>query len=418
MFTKHIKAGLIGVAALGTAAVAASGPARADTMKFALIEGLSGPFAANGQAALREYQFAADHFINAKGGVAGGHKVEFIGLDNKTSPKESLIQLKNAIGQGARYVFQGNSSGVAHAIIDGVNKHNERNAGHEVLYLNYAAVDPALTNEQCSFWHFRFDPNADQKMYAVTEVIKARKDIKKIYLIGQDYSFGKAVAAAARTYLTEKRPDIQIVGDELHPIGKVKDFTPYVTKIKAAGADAIITGNWGSDMVNLARAANAVGITADFFTYYAAGTGITAAIGEAGKGRIRVVSEDHTNPPMNQAWEDYVKAFKAKYPDTDLIYPRVATAVAMLANAMDKAKSVDPIKVAKALEGMNYTRLDGTKLTMRASDHQIQMPLNISVHTNEGITWDYDKSGYGMRVESTIPTDKTTLPTTCKMQRP
>ncbi|MCW8951431.1 MAG: branched-chain amino acid ABC transporter substrate-binding protein, partial [Rhodospirillales bacterium] len=327
MFKKRIIAGIFGLAAMSAGASDAS----AETIKLALIEGLSGPFAANGQAALREYEFAADYFINSKGGVNGGTKVEFLGLDNKTSPKESLIQLKNAIGQGARFVFQGNSSGVAHAIVDGVNKHNERNPDEKVLYINYAAVDPALTNDSCSFWHFRFDPNADQKMFAITEVIAKRADIKKIYLIGQDYSFGKAVAAAARLYLSQKRPDIEIVGDELHPIGKVKDFTPYVTKIKASGADAVITGNWGSDMVNLARASVDVGVTADFFTYYAAGTGITAAIGEAGKNRIRVVSEDHRNPPGSSAWIDYMKAFKAKYPENDLVYPRVATAIAMLA---------------------------------------------------------------------------------------
>ena len=410
---KQIKSGLLSLAILGAASTSAS----AETIKIALIEGLSGPFAANGQAALREFGFAINQYINGKN-VAGGVKVEFIGLDNKTSPKETLVQLKNAIGQGATYVLQGNSSGVAHALSAGVAKHNKRNPGQRILYLNYAAVDPALTNDKCNFWHFRFDGNADMKMAAITDVIKNRADIKKVYLIGQNYSFGKAVAAAAVKYLGEKRPDIEIVGNELHPIGKVKDFTPYVTKIKASGADAIITGNWGSDMVNLARSANSVGITADFFTYYAAGTGITAAIGKAGKNRIRLVSEGRHNPVRTDAWENYMNAFMDKYPKNDVIYPRAAHTIQMLAKAMNKAGSVKPIKVAMALEGMKHTTLDGDDLVMRASDHQLQMPLNISVHTDENIKHDYDKSGFGTYVESTASRADVTLPTSCKMKRP
>ena len=413
MLKKQFKSGLLSLAILGAVANTAS----AETIKIALIEGLSGPFAANGEAALREFGYAIDQYINGKN-VAGGVKVEFFGLDNKTSPKETLVQLKNAIGQGATYVIQGNSSGVAHALSDAVAKHNERNPSQRVMYINYAAVDPSLTEDKCNFWHFRFDGNADMKMSAITDVIKGRKDIKKVFLIGQNYSFGKAVAAAAVKYLGEKRPDIEIVGNELHPIGKVKDFTPYVTKIKASGADAIITGNWGADMVNLARSANAVGITADFFTFYAAGTGITAAIGKSGKGRIRLVSEGRHNPIRTDAWENYMQTFINKFPNKDLVYPRAVHTIQMLANAMNKAGSADPFKVAMALEGATLTTLDGDDMVMRGSDHQLLMPLNISVHTDENIKHDYDKSGFGTYVESTASRAETTLPTSCKMVRP
>ncbi|MGO1119260.1 branched-chain amino acid ABC transporter substrate-binding protein [Rhodovibrionaceae bacterium A322] len=393
-----------------------AGTASAETIKFALIEGLSGPFAANGQAALREFTYATDKYINEKGGVAGGTTVEFIGLDNKTSPKESLIQLKNAIGQGAQYVFQGNSSGVANAISEAVAKHNRRNPDKPVLYINYAAVDPALTNKKCNFWHFRFDGNADMKMKAIAQQLKDRDDIKKVYLIGQDYSFGKAVSAAAHKYLAEIRPDIEIVGDELHPIGKVKDFTPYVTKIKASGADAVFTGNWGSDMVNLAKASNDVGLDVDFFTYYAAGTGITATIGEAGKDRIMVVQEGERNPTRTDAWDAYLTDFKAKYKDNDLLYPRVVYAIKMLADAMDKAGTTEPEAVALALEGMEHTTLMGNDVVMRASDHQLMMPLKIAMHTNDGIQWDYDGSGYGLKTVGSIPISEVDTGTTCKMK--
>ena len=269
----------------------------AEEVKIAFIDPISGPFASTGSNGLHQYQFAADQVVNEKGGILNGTTFKVDGFDNKASPQDSLIQLQVAIDQGYKYIAQGNSSGVAHALTDAIEKHNKRNPDNRVLFLNYSAVDPALTNDDCNFWHFRFDANADIKMDVLTDVIAKDESIKKVYLIGQDYSFGKAVAAAANSMLKEKRPDIEIVGDELHPIGKVKDFTPYARKITASGADAVITGNWGADMLGLGKALVANGYTGPLFTYYAAGSGITAAFGEAGKDVIRLVTEGQVNPP-------------------------------------------------------------------------------------------------------------------------
>ena len=133
-------------------------------------------------------------------------------------------------------------------------------------------------------------------MDALTDVMAQNKELGKVYLIGQDYSFGKAVAAAAVRDLSSKRPDIEIVGNELHPIGKVKDFTPYARKIVSSGADAVITGNWGSDMVGLGKAIIEAGFEGPIYTYYAASNGITRTFGEAGKGSIYLVGEGFQKP--------------------------------------------------------------------------------------------------------------------------
>ena len=249
-------------------------------VKVAFIDPLSGGAAATGILAQKTHQFYIDA-INAAGGI-NGEKIELMSFDNKVNPQESLIQLKKALDEGARYVVQGNGSSVALAITEAVLKHNERNPGKEVLFLNYAAVDPALTNEKCNFWHFRFDADADMKMAAMTDVIAKDNKIKRVYLINQDYSFGKAVAAAATKMLGEKRPDIKIVGDELHPLQKVQDFSPYVAKIKASGADTVITGNWSNDMVLLIKAGKDAGLKVNWETYYGGSPGAVTAIGEAG----------------------------------------------------------------------------------------------------------------------------------------
>ena len=207
----------------GLIALAATSSFAADNVRIAVIDPLSGPFANVGEAMVRYTQLAADA-INARGGVLGGSKFEIIALDSKSSPQEAQLALKAAIDQGVRYINQSNGSNIAGALVDAVNQHNERNPDKLVVYLNTGAVDPALTNDRCSFWHFRFDADADMKMAALTDAIAQNPNSKKVYLLNQDYAFGQAVARAAKEMLPKKRPDIQIVGDELHPPGKNQGF--------------------------------------------------------------------------------------------------------------------------------------------------------------------------------------------------
>ena len=257
------------------------------------------------------------------------------------------------------------------------------------------------------------------KMAALTDVIATNKSIKKMYIIGQDYSFGKAVAEGAVSMLGKKRPDIQIVGNELHPIGKVKDFSPYVQKIIASGADAVITGNWGADMVALAKAANDGGLKVPFYTYYAASNGITAAIGAAGIDRIRLVHETHPgNPNPPKTLSDYITGFRKLHAQDDINQPRINTGLNMLVQAIKRAGTTDVDKVAGGLEGAEFTTLGADQVVMRREDHQLQMPIYISVHTNKNIKHDLDASGFGLSLESKIDRDKATQPSTCKMQRP
>ncbi|MGI9417397.1 MAG: ABC transporter substrate-binding protein, partial [Geminicoccaceae bacterium] len=180
----------IGLAASALLLATPSDGRAAEPIRLAFIDPLTGPFATTGESGLRTFEYAIETLVNDKGGVLGGRPFEMVPLDNQVSPKESLIQLKRAIGEGIRFIFQGNSSGVANALTDAIAKHNRRNPDERVLFLNYSAVDPALTNEKCNFWHFRFDANADIKMDALTDVIAANQDVSKVYIIGQDYSFG------------------------------------------------------------------------------------------------------------------------------------------------------------------------------------------------------------------------------------
>jgi len=402
-----------GSLSLCIAAALVAGPAVAD-VKVAFIDPLSGGAASTGILAQKTHQFYIDA-INAAGGL-NGEKLELLSYDNKVNPQESLIQLKRALDEGARYVVQGNGSGVALALTDAVQKHNERNPGKEVLFLNYAAVDPALTNEKCTFWHFRFDADADMKMAAMTDVIARDKKIQKVYLINQDYSFGKAVAAAAGKMLAEKRPDIKVVGDELHPLQKVNDFSPYVAKIKAAGADTVITGNWSNDMVLLIKAGKDAGLKVEWDTYYGGSPGAVTAIGEAGVDTLKQVSEWHRNatPELDASVAAFAKRFPGK--ENEYAYWRAKTMWEMFAAAAKKAQSNDPVKVARALEGMKMATPLG-EVEMRADNHQILQPLYVSTLA-KGVKYDSEDTGLGWKTDAKVDGKATALPTTCKMDRP
>ncbi|MES2072405.1 MAG: branched-chain amino acid ABC transporter substrate-binding protein [Pseudomonadota bacterium] len=388
----------------------------ADTIKIAYIDPLSGPFAPVGQNILNSFQYVADE-ANAKK-WAGDNKIEFVGFDNKGSPQESLSVLKTVIDKGFRYITQGNGSGVGLALLDAVNKHNERNPGKEILYLNHAAVDPDMTNSKCSFWHFRFDSNSDMKMEALTTYMAQDKNIKKVYIIGQNYSFGHQVTRAAKEYLARKRPDVQIVGDDLHPIGQVKDFSPYIAKIKASGADTVITGNWGADLALLIKAAKDADLKANFYTYYAATTGVPTAMGAAGIDRVKYVGYWNAN---NETYSghDIVEGFKTKYKD-DYYSMATYTIVAAMAQAVKQAKSIEPMNVALALEGAKIKSLNGEDV-MRKLDHQIQQPLYIAtwVKTNgKDVKFDQENTGMGWKTNQKVDAFIATQPSSCQMKRP
>ena len=387
---------------------------KGETVKIAWLDPLSGLMAAVGTNQLKSFQFIAEEF-NKKN--AAGVKFEIIGIDNKLSPQETTSALRSAMDQGARYVVQGNGSGPALAIMDALEKHNARNPGKEVVFLNYAAVDPDLTNSKCSYWHFRLDADTSMKMEALTTYLKDQADLKKVYILGQNYSHGQQVSKYAKEMLKNKRPDVQIVGDDLHPLAQVRDFAPYIAKIKQSGADAVITGNWGSDLSLLIKAANDAGLNnVKFYTYYAYGSGSPTAMGAAAEGRVFAVAYGHYN--MGGEIQRLQAEFKKKMND-DLTQMSIYNTFMLLDTAFAKTKSTDPVKVAAALEGMKIKSFNG-EIEVRKTDHQLQQGLYITRWEKAGGKFPYDaeNTGYTMAPVKYYEPYVASTPTSCQMKRP
>lgn len=423
-----------GLSALGAAllslsavplALAQSAPAapRGEPIRIAMIEGLSGLFANTGEAVYRNLLWAAER-VNARGGVklpGGARPLQIERFDSKGQTEEALSSLRLAVDRGIPIVAQGNSSAAASALIEAINKHNEREPHRRQLFLNYSAVDPALTNEKCSFWHFRFDAHADMRMTALMGVLREDKDLKRIYLIGQDYSFGHAVLREARRQLGAQRPDVQIVGDELHPIARVKDFLPYATKIKASGAQAVLTGNWGNDLTLLVKAARDVGFDGRFYTFYGNALGAPAAIGEAGVGKVVAVADWFPNVPTAES-EAFYRNFRERFPkpEDDYVHMRMQLMIEALVQAIERAGKVEAGAIATALAQADVT-LAGQRGRMREGDHQFQQNLAVAVMERQGapgVKFDVEGSGYGFRVIRNLTPQQAEMPHTCTMPRP
>ena len=391
-----------------------------EIIRLAFIDPLSGPFANAGESSLRHFR-AAVETLNERVPLKA-YKFSVTGFDNKATVQDSLTQLRLAIDQGYRFIVQGQSSAAALALSDAIAKHNAREPAKAVLFLNYAALDPDLTESKCSFWHFRFDASVDMRVEALGGAIEKAPAVRSVYIIGQNYSFGQQVSRATKEMLARRRPDVRVVGDELHPIGQVRDFAPYVAKIRASGADTVITGNWGNDLTLLVKAARESELDVNFYTFYAGSLGAVTAIGEAGVGRVKQVNEWHANVPGREA-EAYAKRYRSKYGE-DWFFFRANTLVDMLAEAVAKAGQPDPLRVAYALEGGRYRTPTG-EVQMRATDHQLLQPLFVStlVRTaarggDRSVRYDVENSGLGFMTDTRIEPWTSALPTACRMERP
>ncbi len=386
-----------------------------ETIKMAFIEPFSGNLAEIGDADLKDYNFILG-YINAKGGALG-RKFELVTFDSKMQPADALLALKLATDRDIPFIMSCAGSSVAAALIDGVAKHNERNPGRRVLYLNCGALAKELTNEKCDFWHFRFDGNTEQRAEALVRTLP--NDLKSVYFINPDYLYGQSVRRDTLKYLGKYRPDIKVVGDDLVPFGEVKDFSPYIAKVKVSGAQGLITGNAGADFNLLMHAGVDAGLGIEYYTYLGYLAGGPAAIGSANENRVHTLTEFHPNVAVemnNREAEGFVQDFRKDH-SYDFVSLNGYVMFSMLAEAINKAGSTDALGVGLLLENMHGKDMMGNDYWMRKDDHQFMMPFYASRFVKD-VKYDFEKTGLGWKTETMVKADELVQPTVCKMKRP
>lgn len=410
----------ISVAALGALLAGAANAQGAAPYKIAFIDPLSGPFAAVGETMLLHTRFAVED-LNAKNALSGGRKFELIQLDSKLSAQESQSALQSAIDQGARAVVTGGSgSSVVAAIVQSASRWNQRNPGKEVIVFNHSSIDPELTGKHCNFWHFQTEANTAMKMKALANFARKQPDIHKVYLFNQDYAHGKQWATYGRQLVGLARPDVQFVGEQLHGVGRVKDFAPYVAQMKQAGADTLISGNWGPDMMLLLKAAGEAGMNPRILNHSAGlMPGTVLAASQAKTDRLTWVAEWHPGQEGTPKVDALAKAFRAKT-GKEFLSPRIDLTPRLLAAAIQKAGSDEPVKVARALEDLTLDSSVGP-VRMRAQDHQLLLPQvvnTIAPVDGKSVKVGWDGVNWGFRTEAMYSGNELAQGSDCKMVRP
>ena len=204
----------------------------------------------------------------------------------------------------------------------------------------------------------------------------------------------------------------------------VKDFLPYAAKIKASGAQAVLTGNWGNDLTRLVKAAREVGFDGTFYTFYGNALGAPAAMGEAGIGKVIAVADWFPNVPTRES-EAFYQSFRQRFPNPadDYVHMRMQLMIESLAQAIERAGAAGPVNaasIAAQLEKAEVT-LAGQTARMRAADHQFQQPLAVAVMDRQGAPgakFDVEGSGYGFRVIRNLAPQQAEQPHRCNMVRP
>jgi branched-chain amino acid transport system substrate-binding protein len=395
-----------------------TGLAQAAPVKIGLLETLSGPQASTGQSFRSGVRYAIDK-LNAAGGW-NGQPVQLIEYDNQGGPAGASDKLKAAIADGVQIVVQGASSAIGGQITEDVRKHNLRNPGKEIVYVNVGAEAMELTGEKCNFHHFRFTGNAQVRTKALVAGMKQAGTLgAKVYTINQNYSWGqdmeRAVVdnAAAGGY--------QVVDKTLHDTNKIQDFAPYVSKIVASGAETVITGNWSNDLLLLMKASKAAGLKVRFGTVFLDQPGNVANAGETAIGHF--IAHAFNPESGGPASTRFVDDFKAKTGHVPVfVEPQAVFGLEMVAEALKRTKPQgDALNVnafAKVLEGTRIRTPMG-EVSMRAADHQVLMPMVVSMVTKDA-KYKADDTDMGFKPVKVFTAEEAAAPVqaSCKMQRP
>jgi len=408
----HLRQSIVPMALFAAAA------AQAAPVKIGLLETLSGPQASTGQTYRSGVRYAVEK-MNSAGGW-NGQPVQLVEFDNQGGPAGASDKLKAAIADGVQIVVQGSSSAIGGQITDDVRKYNLRNPGHEIVYINVGAEALELTGERCNFHHFRLTANAQMRTKVLVQGMKQVKALgTKVYSINQNYSWGQDMERAIVD--NAQAGGYQVVEKTLHDVNKIQDFAPYIAKISASGAETVITGNWSNDLLLLMKAAKAGGLKAHFGTVYLDQPGNITNAGDLALGHF--VAHTFNAEAGGSDGERFVADFTAKTGHAPVfVEPQAVYGLEMVAEALRHTKpangQLDVNAFARAMETTRVKTPMG-EFSMRAADHQLMMPLVVSMVSKDA-KYKADGTDMGFKPVKVFSAEEASVPVqaSCKMQRP
>lgn len=410
-----MKRAVILAAALLTAVVSQS--AHAEQLKIAMIEALSGPAAQTGIAFTEGVRYGVSK-LNVAGGF-NGEPIKLLEYDNQGGPSDAAEKLKAAIAEGARIVSSASSSAVAAQLSEDIRKYNLRNPGKEIIYYNVGSEAYDLTASRCHFWFFRMSTNPYIRIRALVRAMKDSGVLgTKVYSINQNYSYGTDHEKAQAQYVAEA--GATIVGSVLHDTNKIQDFSPYVEKIRASGAETVLTGNWANDIIMLLKAIGDAGLKVRIGNTSLDTPGTLGNAGHVALGAYLV--KIYNLEAGGAAGKAFINDFKAEighYPISE--EPTSAFAIGFLGKALkavDFKSGIDAKALALALENTKYETPIGP-WSVRREDHQLILPITVS-EVSLDAAYKADNTDMGFKLVRVVSAEDAETPPSpaCKMQRP
>ena len=392
--------------------------ANAEPIKIALIETLSGGQAVTGKLFQSSVKYGLDK-VNADKAWPDG--IQLLEYDNQGGPPEAADKVKAAINDGAVIIIQGASSAIGGQITADVQKHNARNPGTEVMYINVGAEAMEFTGTKCHFYHFRWNGNAEIRLKAMLTAMKEANVLgTKAFVIGQNYSWGHDVQKLTNQYASKY--GYTIVGDVIHDVNKIQDFAPYVAKIKDAAPDTVVTGNWSNDLLLLMKAAGDSGLKARFASYWLDQPGNIANAGETAVGHYAQSSFfPDANGDKSAAFAEDFKAKTGQYPVN--VQGHTTHGMWGIGEALKAlgGKAGDKLSIKALAFAMEKVTVETSMgpVKMRADDHQALIPLAVAVVSKDA-KFKADNTDKGFKTIKLLSGEEASGPVqeSCKMERP
>lgn len=403
------------MSAVSAAAALSATALHAEPLKIGIIESLSGAQTSTGRLYANAVKYGVGR-INEAGGF-NGEPVTVTEYDNAGGSPEAADKFRQAVADGVDIIFQGASSAIAGQLTEDVRKHNIRNPGKEVIFINLGGEAMELTGDKCQFYHFRYTTTAPMRVNALVGAMKESGDLgDKVYSINQNYSWGQDMQAAVEAAAAEA--GYTVVDEVLHDVNKIQDFAPFVARIRSAGPDTVFTGNWSNDLLLLMKAAGDAGLDVTFATAFLDQPGNIANAGKTSLGHY--IANNYDNAATDGEFAESYKAATGHYPI--FVEGHTAFALGALKQALGTVDfgggDIDVTKIALALENTTYESPIGP-ISVRKEDHQTIRPVVVS-KVVENPKYPADGTNMGFETVKVIPGEQAISPVqdSCKMERP
>jgi len=393
-------------------------PTSGDTIKVSIWDFISGVNAFIGEAYYAILGFVAQD-INSQGGIKVDgkmKKIQIIMSDTQGKPDPGKRAAEKAILQDKVNVF----SGVAGSHVSKVGQAVAKQ--YKTIYMCLSAYSDELMDlPDWNEYVFRTCGTSATTGKSLAYFYEKRPETK-FYILAQDYVWGHSSAGAFKTAMQEAKPNARIVGEEYFPVF-TKDFAPYLEKVRASGAEVVVTMAWGADNENLIKQSRQLGLKSplnpDLYIPMASPflddtRPLEVIGGPAGRGLVLCTDFylDRRVPNVKKLadmWTNLWKTWKAPYNTPLYQWPgggwyRNLTSYYWYFQVLQKAGSTDPKKVITAWEGDTFDFF-GWKHYMRPADHQViaDRPIAEMVFPN---TWDSPKNAMPVEPPIWIPSAK------------